>query len=209
MEPMIITNTLFSFLQISLILLQERLVLAVFYYATGGDQWSRSTNWLTATHHEDNWYGVTTDSSTDYVLELDLFSNALSGSIPTEIGSLTSLEYLFLSNNALSGSIPAQIGSLTSLQQLYLDFNALSGSIPTEIGSLTSLGYLGLGYNALSGSIPTEIGSLTSLQWLYLFNNDFSGSIPDGVCDVVQFTLQADCVNCNLSKEGCCNSCYL
>ena len=136
MEPMIITNTLFSFLQISLILLQERLVLAVFYYATGGDQWSQSTNWLSATHHEDNWYGVTTDSSTDYVLKLDLFNN---------------------------------------------DF---------------------------SGSIPTEIGSLTSLQYLFLDNNDFSGSIPDGVCDVVRISLRADCDNCDVSKDGCCGTCY-
>ena len=158
MQPITTNTFFFSFLQISLILLQERLVLAVFYYATGGDQWSASsTNWLTATHHK-NWYGVTTDSRTNWQLQLSLDHNSLRGSIPTEIGNLTSLKGLFLKNNYLSGSI------------------------------------------------PTQIGSLTSLQFFYLYDNTLSGSIPDGVCDLNpgNFYLQADCVNCNLSKAGCC-----
>ena len=129
------------------------------------------------------WTGVTTDSSTNYVLHLILDRNSLRGSIPTEIGNLTSLKGLFFKNNYLSGSIPAQIGSLTSLKYLYLEGNTLSGSI------------------------TTEIGSLTSLQYLYLYGNALIGSIPDGVCDAVRYELVADCDNCDPSKEGCCNYC--
>ena len=79
------------------------------------------------------WTGVTTDSPTNYALHLILDRNSLRGSIPTEIGNLTSLKGLFLKNNYLSGSIPTQIGSLYSLQYLHLYDNALIGSIPDGV----------------------------------------------------------------------------
>ena len=159
---------------------QERLALAVLFYSTVGDQWTSNTGWLTATHHG-NWFGVTIDSSTNYVRRLSLRDNALRGTIPEQIGELTSLAIFSIQNNALSGTIPAQIGELTSLTDLYLHNNALGGTIPTQIQDLISLTYLYLNQNALTGPIP------------------------NGVCDLPAY-LWADCGNCNLSKPGCCNS---
>ena len=104
-------------------------MLAVFYYSTGGDQWSNSANWLDANDHS-TWYGVTTDSSTNYVEILYLSKNGLRRTIPAEIGHLTSLTQLRLTSNDLSGTIPAEIGHLTSLTQLHLTSNDLSGTIP-------------------------------------------------------------------------------
>jgi Leucine-rich repeat (LRR) protein len=49
---------------------------------------------------------------------LILYNNQLNGQIPEELGSLTSLRYLYLYDNQLSGAIPASLGSLTSLQYL-------------------------------------------------------------------------------------------
>ena len=46
--------------------------------------------------------------------------NALTGSIPSEIGLLTNLKYSFLDNNDLSGEIPSEIGKLTGVKILYL-----------------------------------------------------------------------------------------
>ena len=104
--------------------------------------------------------------------------NELTGSIPSELGSLTSLQWLYLHNNQLTGSIPTQLGSLASLQRLYLNNNQLTGSIPTQLGSLTGLQRLYLNNNQLTGSIPTQLGSLTGLQLLYLNNNELTGAIP-------------------------------
>ncbi|WP_423917428.1 Ig-like domain-containing protein [Candidatus Poriferisodalis sp.] len=109
---------------------------------------------------------------------LELPSNALSGSIPTELGDLTNLRYLRLSGNELSGLIPTQIGNLTDLRTLWLHGNQLSGSIPTQIGSLSNLRFLELSENELSGSIPVEFGGLANLVWLDLSENELSGSIP-------------------------------
>jgi len=42
-------------------------------------------------------------------------------------------------SNRLTGQIPTEIGFLSQLESIYLDGNALTGTIPTEIGGLSSL----------------------------------------------------------------------
>ena len=109
---------------------------------------------------------------------LDLSSNQLSGSIPSELGMLIQLTRLFLFDNQLSGSIPSELSMLTELRDLYLSINQLSGSIPSELGNLIQLTRLSLAGNQLSGSIPSELGNLIQLTDLILFYNHLSGSIP-------------------------------
>ncbi|XP_059432551.1 leucine-rich repeat receptor-like serine/threonine-protein kinase RGI4 [Corylus avellana] len=105
-------------------------------------------------------------------------ATSLSGSIPSEIGLLTKLQYLYLSENQLSGPIPVELGKLTQLQALQLASNELSGEIPLEIGLLTNLLILFLFNNSISGSIPPEIGNLKDLELLDLSENQLSGPIP-------------------------------
>ena len=154
----------------------DRAALEALYDATNGANWSRNDNWKTD-EPLGQWFGVSTDSD-GRVTRLELNENQLSGTIPGEIGNLTSLKYLWLHDNGLSGTIPAEIGNLTSLLELELSGNQLSGTIPAEIGNLTSLGYLSLSGNQLSGTIPAEIGNLTSLGYLWLDDNQLSGTIP-------------------------------
>jgi Leucine-rich repeat (LRR) protein len=71
---------------------------------------------------------------------LELSLNQISGSIPTAIQQLTSLEYLDVSFNELTGTIPSALGRLTSLQYLNLKSSELTGTIPSELGSLSQLG---------------------------------------------------------------------
>ena len=174
----------------------ERAALVALYNATGGDNWSLSTNWL-STQPLSNWHGVRTDSSgrvTGLLLSnnrlsgqipdlsaftnltvLDLSVNRLNGSIP-DVSALTKLEDLLLNANQLSGSIP-ELSALTELRRMYLNANQLTGSIP-DLNALSNLTNLQLGRNSLSGSIP-NLSGLTSLRELYLYFNDLSGSIPD------------------------------
>ena len=80
----------------------DRDVLVAFYVATTGRRgWD---NWLCKVPL-DQWAGVTTDEN-GRVMSLDLGYNDLSGSIPPELGNLSSLQFLDLSDNGLSGSIP-------------------------------------------------------------------------------------------------------
>jgi len=96
--------------------------------------------------------------------------------------------HLSLAANKLSGSLPSEIGLLTSLQQLKFQFNDLmTGSIPSEVGSMTSLKRILLMNSKLTGSIPTEIGLLPSLYNLWLNDNYFSGNFPSNVLNITQF----------------------
>ena len=53
--------------------------------------------------------------------------NSLQGTIPTELGLLTSLQVLYVYDNSLQGTIPTEFGLLTSLQDLILSGNSLQG----------------------------------------------------------------------------------
>ena len=137
----------------------------------------------------DNWDGVTATSTPQRVTRLELGDYTLTGSIPTELGDLSSLEYLDLSGNSLTGTIPTELGDLSNLTRLYLYFNLLSGSIPTELGDLSSLKWLHLRGNSLTGTIPTELGDLSSLETLVLNSNSLSGTIPTEMGDLTNLVL--------------------
>jgi hypothetical protein len=118
------------------------------------------------------------------ITEFDFSNNGLSGSIPSEIGLFTNLNYLDLSNNNLNGSIPNELGDLSNLEYLNFAFNQLSGSIPNSIGNLISLKELRLFQNELTGSIPNELGNLGELIHINLRNNNLTGSIPSNLANL-------------------------
>ena len=89
-----------------------------------------------------------------------------------------------LSDLGLSGEIPQEIGTLDSLEFLWLEDNQLTGPIPSEIGNLSKLKYLIMHHNQLSDSIPSEIGNLSNLEILKLDNNQLTGYIPESICDL-------------------------
>jgi hypothetical protein len=108
-----------------------------------------------------------------------LYDTALSGTLPSDIGNLTQLEYLCAPTRPSSSPFPP--GGLTRGRGRELYDTALSGTLPNDIGNLTQLQYLcalrglprcfprgadprGRGRwlytTALSGTLPSEIGKL-------------------------------------------------
>ena len=119
-----------------------------------------------------------TSTSDDRVVGLDLPGEQLSGTIPPELGDLTSLQELSLSGNQLSGAIPTELGKLTRLEHLWLHHNQLTGAIPPELGQLTRLERLNLQENQLTGALPQSLANLTELRLLDIHENQISGTIP-------------------------------
>jgi DNA-binding SARP family transcriptional activator/Leucine-rich repeat (LRR) protein len=155
-------------------------VLIAFFNQTDGPNWKNSNGWMSE-GSPCEWYGVT--CSYGSVVELNLYANNLSGSIPRELGGLTNLGVLDLHENQITQDIPPELGSLADLEILDLSFNLLSGPIPPELGKLTELRELYLDGNAkLSGLIPSELGNLFQLHHLelssYLGPTQLSGPIP-------------------------------
>jgi len=165
--------------------------LVALYNSTTGTGWTTKTNWNTASAIS-TWSGVTVVSG--HVKTINLSTNHLVGTLPTQIGDLPSLTSLNVFNNkpGLSGSIPTEIGNLTSLTVLNMASNSFSGSIPTTIGNLTSLTQLYLhGNTSLSGTLPSEIGNLTSLTILYIAGNFTDGPIPSSWSALTNLTTLA------------------
>ena len=168
----------------------DRAALVALYDATDGPNWLNTTNWLTDTPLGE-WHGVVTDEG-GRVTALILQRNQLSGTIPSQLENLTSLETLVLQHNQLSGTIPSQLENLTSLEVLALNDNQLSGTIPSQLGNLTSdLYFLGLANNQLSGTIPSQLGNLTGLRTLVLWNNQLTGTIPAELGDLTSLEFLA------------------
>ncbi|QCE16039.1 receptor-like protein kinase HSL1 [Vigna unguiculata] len=109
---------------------------------------------------------------------LDLGKNKLSGSIPRNLFSLRKLGFLYLFSNRLSGVIPS--ATMQCLELIDLDFakNNLTGSIPPEFGKLKNLSTLHLYENHLFGEIPVSLSQIPSLIYFRVFSNNLSGTLP-------------------------------
>ncbi|MBA0818321.1 hypothetical protein Gohar_028136, partial [Gossypium harknessii] len=154
-------------------------------------------NWSTSTS-VCNWIGITCGSRHQRVVALNLSSMDLIGTIPSELGSLSFLEwvdihynsfhdslpieltnlhrlkYLNFGNNNFNGEMPSWFGYFAKLQSLYMYGNNFTGVIPSTLGNLSKLDKLVLYDNDFKGQIPITIGNLSKLKWLYLDDNNLS-----------------------------------
>jgi len=120
----------------------------------------------------------------------------LQGSIPPEIGNLSSIEKIILANNGFdfTGQIPAEIGRL-DLKYLDLSGNGLTGIIPPSLARNSRLYFLNLNRNQLEGNFPKDVANLRSLQIVQANTNYLSGGLP---------LFQSDNLNCDLSGNKFC-----
>ncbi|KAF7091605.1 hypothetical protein CFC21_094167 [Triticum aestivum] len=116
-------------------------------------------------------------SSLSYIL--DLSRNHFSSYLPSQVGGLTKLTYLYIHENNLSGMLPDTPSNCESLMELRLDGNYFNGIIPLSISRMRGLVLLNLTKNALTGAIPREIGLMNGLKELYLAHNNLSAQIPE------------------------------
>lgn len=157
--------------------IQDSLALVDLYSSTNGSTWLNDINWLSKPVSE--WYGITVIHGR--VKKVELFTNSLSGTIPSSIGNLSDMTLLNLSSNQISGSIPLSIGNLSSVTGLHFFSNQLTGSIPTSIGNLSNITSLNLSGNQLSGAIPASLGNLSKAISIFLSGNQLSGNIPSSI----------------------------
>lgn len=173
------------------------------YNATNGPNWTdaATNNWNVTDTPCTDWIGITcsgdghiteiirnqrelsgtlpsTIENLPSLQKLNLYTNQLTGNIPDEVGNLAALEILHLQSNQFTGTIPSNLGNLSAVEALNLNNNQLTGGIPTSLGNLSSVQVLNLSSNPLMGSIPDELGNLSTLSYLYLSSSQLTGTIP-------------------------------
>ncbi|KAL9353674.1 hypothetical protein Peur_051644 [Populus x canadensis] len=142
-----------------------------------------------------------------------LESNKLTGSIPSTLGLVKSLEVVRLDNNSLTGPVPTNINNLTSVSEMFLSNNGLTGPLPNLTGmdhltyldmsnntfgatdfppwfsTLQSLTTLVMETTQLQGQIPSDFFSLSNLQTVDARNNRLNGTLDFGTSSINQLSL--------------------
>ncbi|GMI78584.1 Vascular-Related RLK 1 [Hibiscus trionum] len=99
--------------------------------------------------------------------------NKLSGTIPPKLfSSEMVLIHILFDGNQFTGSIPSTLGLVQTLEVLRLDRNALSGEVPSNLNNLTNINELNLAHNNLTGPLP-DLASMNTLNYVDLSNNSF------------------------------------
>ena len=169
---------------------------------------------------------------------LEIESNYLSGSLPSELGTLGNLVYIYgrrnlfsfrldqmivpdsypvlfslwLDNNQISGPIPSAIGLLSGLASFSVTNATLTGPIPEEFGTLLPLKRVWLYDNQLSGALPASIDNLVNLEVFEIHDNNLTGQMPANVCNAVagsSYDFATLTADCDrVSCSNCCTVCY-
>ncbi|GKV50363.1 hypothetical protein SLEP1_g57070 [Rubroshorea leprosula] len=140
----------------------------------------------------------------DFMQQLFMSGNNLTGEIPSSYCNLTSLTVLDLANNCLGEKIPECLGNLSDLfvldlqmnkfrripnffeksirlETLHLNGNQLEGILPRSLVNCSNLEILDVGNNNLNDTFPCWLGILPSLKVLILRSNRFHGAINDSM----------------------------
>ena len=140
------------------------------------------------------WRGVgcaSVGGGSQKITSLNLARQALRGTLPTELASLSSLTTIDLNENpSLSGTLPSQLFSAASkLTHFYAFGAALSGTLPPSIGAsayggASVLQELELSECKVSGTLPTSLGAAPSLRYAFLEANRISGTLPSALANL-------------------------
>ena len=86
-----------------------------------------------------SWVGVTCGAA-NQVIAIGVSGQSLSGTIPSALGLVSSLQNLDLSNNGILGAVPSSLSNLNGLTSINLGGNAqLTGTVPSSICAVSVL----------------------------------------------------------------------
>ena len=172
----------------------------------------------------------------DSLAFLDVDGNAFNSNVPSAIGQLPNLEFLYMSdcfltgdlswmegmpsiremwidtNPGISGPLFDYIGDITTLESWSQVFSSLTGTLPSSLGNLVEMKQMWLYANQFTGTIPSELGNIPRMATLQLEGNMLTGTMPSEVCARTTFPLSvidvlgADCDDPNF-ECSCCTCC--
>ena len=185
-----------------------------FDYCTGNEP--STTTWKNGTDCC-SWHGVTCDTISGHVIDLNLQCEGLQGILHpnSTLFHLVHLQTLNLVYNNFSGSsFHSKFGGFQSLTHLYLSYSNFYGEIPTQISYLSKLQSLYLSGNELvlkEITLNRLLQNATDLQKLFLYRTNMSSIRPHSFpllfnlsSSLVTLSLEATELSGNLKNNFLC-----
>ena len=211
-------------------------ILLRLYDSTRGTRWTNHSGWLLSEESICTWNGITCFPADDneragHVSEIDLSTNHMVGTFPSEVFDLPYLTSLSLNDNpdlqvsfvgstsstqskaplvtlSLTNTLVSTLKGIgafaTDLETLRLVRSQVSGSFPEDFFSLTKLTGLYLNTNSMTGTLSTKIGLLTKLEQFFVTSNQMEGQLPSELgllVDLKDLTLTQNNFNGTLPAE--------
>ncbi|CAH9059003.1 unnamed protein product [Cuscuta europaea] len=162
-------------------------------------------NWDTSLVDPCTWFRITCGQvigEPDYkhVIQMQVW---LSGTLVPNLQNLAHLQYLELFGNAIYGTIPEEFGKLSNLVSLDLYDNNLTGQISHTLGSYNHLRFMRLQNNTFTGIVPRSFITISTLQVLNVSENCIDTSVPNPPEVVDFFAKFGEASFANNPKAGC------
>ena len=146
------------------------------YDNNNGPNWSNNSGWSGSGDHC-SWYGVT--CSTDKkVTALSLGGNQLTGTFPSDLNNLGSIESLVIDNNGVAGLIPSDLCARSQSSSLYI--HADSDNCPHVFDSSTGA-YTGTCCDHLTINVDAYLGEFAQAVLGHSNCANFNG-VESNVC---------------------------
>jgi len=114
-------------------------ILRSLYDQTNGPSWYDNNWFLDNAGSYCSFVGISCEADGFTIYEIDLYDMNLNGKLPTSLGYLDSLKYLYLGENTFSSGIPSEFGLLDNIEYLNIYNAELKGTIPTELGLMANI----------------------------------------------------------------------
>ncbi|MHB1865876.1 MAG: leucine-rich repeat domain-containing protein, partial [Candidatus Saccharimonadales bacterium] len=126
---------------------------------------------------------------------IELHGTGLYGTIPSSIGSLSTLQTLVISSVLMNGTIPSELFQLPALRSIFITNNLpgggpatqFSGPLPAVVPSNATQS-ITISNTLISGTIPSQIAQSPGMQSLTLSSNQLSGSLPASLFESTTIT---------------------
>jgi len=123
---------------------------------------------------------------------LSLGHNSLSGTMPTELGKLDSIQSISVFNNTLTGVLPSELGLVMNLTRIFLGDNDLTGAIPNEI----------VAAGVYVNTVPSKI--VTDEEWSFCSQKSFDPRVNSSIeCANFCGTIDEECNSVNIRSFEC------
>jgi Leucine-rich repeat (LRR) protein len=146
------------------------------------NSWTNTSGWLQV-ENECNWTGIFCDENGSvnqiffYNYSIDLGNNFV-GSIPPDIGLLTSLRNFSLRSSDVTGTIPESIGQCSQMFIFDISNCSVTGTLPSSLGQWTDLYFLDVSVNKITGTLPSLLGQWTEIYGFDVSKNNITGTLP-------------------------------